>query len=42
MLVLTAGNIPAGGPPMIDILVLGIGLGSFALFAAYVAACERV
>jgi hypothetical protein len=42
LLVLIAGTVLAGGPPMIDILVLGIGLGSFALFAAYIAACERV
>ena len=35
-------ELPAGGPLMIDILVLGIGLGAFALMAAYVAGCGRV
>ena len=27
---------------MIDILLLGIGLGIFALLAAYVISCERI
>ncbi|WP_419899159.1 hypothetical protein [Roseomonas sp. USHLN139] len=28
--------------PMIDILLLALGLGFFGLMAAYVAACEKV
>jgi hypothetical protein len=34
-----------GGPkgiPMLDIAVLGLGTGLFALMLAYVAACERM
>nr|MCV4209183.1 hypothetical protein [Roseomonas sp. SXEYE001] len=37
-----AGSSPAGGLTMIDVLLLGLGLGAFALMAAYVAGCERV
>jgi hypothetical protein len=30
------------GTTMLDILLLGLGLGAFALMAAYVAGCDRV
>jgi len=30
------------GRPMLDILLLALGLGAFALMAAYVAGCDRV
>jgi hypothetical protein len=30
------------GPPMLDLLLLALGLGIFTLLAAYAAACERI
>ncbi|WP_426955022.1 hypothetical protein [Muricoccus radiodurans] len=30
------------GTPMLDLLLLALGLGAFALLAAYAAGCERV
>ncbi|WP_458097761.1 hypothetical protein [Roseomonas sp. WA12] len=35
-------RITGAGHPMIDILLLGLGLGFFGLMAAYLSACERI
>ncbi len=35
-------NHPCTGHAMLDIVMLALGLGGFALLAAYVAACDRV
>lgn len=31
-----------GGRPMLDVILLALGVGFFALMAAYAAGCERV
>jgi hypothetical protein len=35
-------RLSAPGQPMIDILLLALGVGFFGLMAAYLAGCERV
>ena len=36
------GAFPSFGDPMLDLILLVLGLGFFGLMAAYVAACDRV
>jgi hypothetical protein len=31
-----------GGRPMLDLILLALGVGVFALMAAYAAGCERI